>query len=219
MKKRNRLLALLLACLCLLSLVGCGNSGKEDNEKEDEPEKTPEYTAATTDNNIYRSEFAGLTATLGADWQVLTQAEIAQVVGLTAELTTSEDYKKALSSGQSVFDLYAMTATGSSVNITVGDVGVLYGKLLDTDVLAQTTSPQLVAVLESMGLSDVQAEVTKITFAGAQEAAVNLTGTMQGVTMYETQVYKKVGNYVYSITACTYGEDGTADILALFQSL
>lgn len=219
MKKRTRLLALLLACLCLLSLVGCGNSGKVDGEKDDEPAKTPEYTAATTDNNVYRSEFAGLTATLGADWQVLTQAEIADVVGLTAELTTDEDFKNALSSGETVFDLYAITATGASLNITVGDLGVLYGKLLDMDVLAQTASSQLVGLLESMGLSDVQAEVTKITFAGTQEAAVDLTGTTQGVTMYETQVYKKVGNYYYAITACTYGEDGTADILALFQSL
>ena len=57
MKKRTRLLALLLACLCLLSLVGCGNSGKVDGEKDDEPAKTPEYTAATTDNNVYRSEW------------------------------------------------------------------------------------------------------------------------------------------------------------------
>lgn len=219
MKKRTRLLALLLACLCLLSLVGCGNSGKVDGEKDDEPAKTSEYTAATTDNNVYRSEFAGLTATLGADWQVLTQAEIADVVGLTAELTTDEDFKNALSSGETVFDLYAITATGASLNITVGDLGVLYGKLLDMDVLAQTASSQLVGLLESMGLSDVQAEVTKITFAGTQEAAVDLTGTTQGVTMYETQVYKKVGNYYYAITACTYGEDGTADILALFQSL
>lgn len=219
MHKRKRLPALLLACLCLISLVGCGNSGQPEKEKEDEPAKAPEYVAATTENNVYRSEFAALTATLGADWQVLTQAEIAQVMGLTAELTTSEDFKKALSSGQSVFDLYAMTATGSSLNITVGDLGVLYGKLLDMDVLAQTASTQLIAVLESMGLSDVQAEVSKVTFAGAQEAAVVMSGTIQGVTMYETQVYKKVGNYVYSITACTYGTDGTADILALFQAL
>ena len=219
MKKRTRLLALLLACLCLLSLVGCGNSGKVDGEKDDEPVKTPEYTAATTDNNVYRSEFAGLTATLGADWQVLTQEEIAQIAGLTSTLVTDEDLKKALSSGETIYDLYAMTATSATVNITVGDLGLIYGKLLDMKTLAQSVLDQLVSAFTSMGFENMAAEIATIPFAGAQETAVVVSGQLQGVDMYEVLVCKKVGNYVYTITACTYGEDGTADILALFQSL
>ena len=215
MKKKNSLLALLLAALMLLA-VGCGGAG--DKEPEQEAEKK-EYAAATVENGVYTSEFAGLTATLDQNWQVLTQEEIAQIAGLTAAMVTDEDLKNALNSGETVYDLYAMTATGATVNITVGDLGLIYGKLLDMKTLAQSVADQLVPAFTSMGFENTTAEIATVPFAGAQETAVVVSGQLQGVNMYEVLVCKKVGNYVYTITACTYGEDGTADILALFQSL
>ena len=215
MKKKNRLLALLLAALMLLA-VGCGGAGDKEPEPE---EQKKEYAAATVENGVYTSDFAGLTATLDQTWQVLTQEEIAQIAGLTSTLVTDEDLKKALSSGETIYDLYAMTATGATVNITVGDLGLIYGKLLDMKTLAQSVLDQLVSAFTSMGFENMAAEIATIPFAGAQETAVVVSGQLQGVDMYEVLVCKKVGNYVYTITACTYGEDGTADILALFQSL
>lgn len=215
MKKKNHLLALLLAALMLLA-VGCGGAGDKEPEPE---EQKKEYAAATVENGVYTSDFAGLTATLDQTWQVLTQEEIAQIAGLTSTLVTDEDLKKALSSGETIYDLYAMTATGATVNITVGDLGLIYGKLLDMKTLAQSVLDQLVSAFTSMGFENMAAEVATIPFAGAQETAVVVSGQLQGVDMYEVLVCKKVGNYVYTITACTYGEDGTADILALFQSL
>lgn len=215
MKKKNRLLALLLAALMLLA-VGCGGAGDKEPEPE---EQKKEYAAATVENGVYTSDFAGLTATLDQTWQVLTQEEIAQIAGLTSTLVTDEDLKKALSSGETIYDLYAMTATSATVNITVGDLGLIYGKLLDMKTLAQSVLDQLVSAFTSMGFENMAAEIATIPFAGAQETAVVVSGQLQGVDMYEVLVCKKVGNYVYTITACTYGEDGTADILALFQSL
>ena len=215
MKKKTRLLALLLAALMLLA-VGCGGAGDKEPKPE---EQKKEYAAATVENGVYTSDFAGLTATLDQTWQVLTQEEIAQIAGLTSTLVTDEDLKKALSSGETIYDLYAMTATGATVNITVGDLGLIYGNLLDMKTLAQSVLDQLVSAFTSMGFENMAAEIATIPFAGAQETAVVVSGQLQGVDMYEVLVCKKVGNYVYTITACTYGEDGTADILALFQSL
>ena len=217
MKKIKKFSALAMALVLALSLVGCGGKSNEDPEK-DLPVKK-EYVAATIEDRVYSSEFAGMTATLDESWQILTQEEIAQVIGLTSALVTDEDLKEAINNGETVYDLYAMTATGSTLNITVGDLGLVYGAVLDMKILAQSVADQLVPAFTSMGFENVTAEVSTLSFAGSQENAIVVTGQMEGIPMYEVLVCKKVHNYVYTITACTYGEDGTTDILALFQSL
>lgn len=217
MKKIKKFSALALALVLALSLVGCGGKSNEDPEK-DLPIKK-EYAAATIEDRVYSSEFSGMTATLDESWQILTQEEIAQVIGLTSALVTDEDLKEAINNGETVYDLYAITATGSTLNITVGDLGLVYGAVLDMKILAQSVADQLVPAFTSMGFENVTAEVSTLSFAGSQESAIVVTGQMEGIPMYEVLVCKKVHNYVYTITACTYGEDNTADILALFQSL
>ena len=47
----------------------------------------------------------------------------------------------------------------------------------------------------------------------------DIKGKALGVPVYELLACVKVGDYVAVVTACTYGEDTTADILAAFQAL
>lgn len=213
MKKTKNLSALVLTMVLVLSLAGCG--GKDN----DGGSQKKEYTPATVENNVYTSQFTGLTATLDDTWTVLNDDEIAQIVGFSIDMTDDAALKETLSSGETIYDMYAMAEDGSTLNVTVGDLGAIYGKLLDMETLAQSSAEQLVPAFESMGFTDVDAEVTTTTFAGSQQVAIVLQGSYQGITMYEQLVCMKVDDYVLNITACSYGTDRTAEILGFFQSL
>ena len=77
---------------------------------------------------------------------------------------------------------------------------------------------EVIAALESMGLTDVKYELGTMQFAGKEHACVYITGQINGTTLYETQVCVKNGNYVGSITASTVGGDGTGEILGAFEA-
>ena len=212
MKKIKNLSAFALALVLLLTLVGCG--GKDDGGSQKK-----EYAPATVENNVYTSQFAGLTATLDESWTVLNDEEIAQIVGFSIDMTDDAALKESLGSGKTIYDMYAMATDSSTLNITVGDLGAIYGKLLDMKTLAQSSAEQLVPAFESMGFTDVTAEVSTISFAGAEQTTIILQGNYQGVPMYEQLVCMKVDDYVLNITACSYGTDRTAEILSLVQPL
>ena len=213
MKKTKKLLALCLALLVAFSLVGCGD------DTDDSGSQKKEYSPAVVENNVYTSQFAGLTATLDSTWTVLNDEEIAQIVGVSIDMTDDAALKESLSSGNTIYDMYAMAADGATLNITVGNLGAIYGKLLDMKTLAQSSAEQLVPAFESMGFTDVTAEVSTISFAGTEQTVIILQGSHQGITMYEQLVCMKVGDYILSITACSYGTDRTTEILSLFSAL
>lgn len=207
MKKTRKVLALFLVLLMILSLTGCG--GKDD---------TKEYAAGVVDGSTYTSEFAGITCTLGDSWTFLTQDEIAQISGIASDMTSDEKLRESLNSGSTIYEMYAMDSDSTSLNVTVGDLGAIYGKILDMKTLAESTAEEFPSAFASMGFSDVTADVTTMTFAGSEQNVILIQGSYQGVTMYERLVCMKVGNYVYSITAACYGTDRTAEVLALFQA-
>lgn len=49
--------------------------------------------------------------------------------------------------------------------------------------------------------------------------AIAITATVQDTPMYELLVCMKEGNYIYCVTLCSYTEDVTAQMAALFYTL
>ncbi len=213
MRYTKHVLAFLLALLMLLSLTACGSSG-DDSQKEKK-----DYTAGVVVGNTYTSEFAGITCTLGESWTFLSQDEIAQITGVASDLTTDEKLKESLNSGATIYEMYAMDSDSTSLNITVGDLGVIYGSVLEVKDYASSAADQMPSALESIGMTDVTSKLTTVDFAGQQQTAIAVTASFQGIQMYEVLVCLKQGNYIYNVTVCSYGSDRTAEVLALFQAL
>ena len=73
--------------------------------------------------------------------------------------------------------------------------------------------------MSTYGFENVAAAVTTTEFAGADCPAVALTATVQDTPMYELVICLKQGNYIYCVTLCSYTEDVTAQMAALFYAL
>ena len=232
----KKIFALLLALAMLLSLSACGGSAAKEPQQPEatepaaEPASEPAENGAEEDEPIlgvydeaayvYTNEFAGLACQLDESWTVLDQAQIAEVMGLASELVTDEDAKNVLENSGAVHPFYAFTDEGLvTLNMGIENLGLLYGVLLDEKTYAEKGAEQLAPALESMGMSDVSTEITTISFAGGEHTAIRVYGLFQGVDFYETLVCVKVKSYIATITAGSYLEDVTGDVLAMFYSL
>ena len=60
---------------------------------------------------------------------------------------------------------------------------------------------------------------TTLPFAGAEHYGITISAEMQGVPLEETLVCVKVGDYVAVVTAVSYTQDSSVDILAAFRGL
>ncbi|MBR5094536.1 MAG: hypothetical protein IK095_05530, partial [Oscillospiraceae bacterium] len=82
----------------------------------------------------------------------------------------------------------------------------------------QLALPQMKSMLGQMGVQDIQVETGTIVFAGTERDSTLVTGTVNGIQIYERMVHIKIGNYMASVTAFSMQEGRVDEILALFQA-
>jgi hypothetical protein len=116
-----------------------------------------------------------------------------------------------------IYDMYAMAGDGlCTVNVVLENLTIMQTLAITEKEYMEASVGQLPAALQSMGVGDVTAELTEITFAGQPHAAIKVHGTIQGVDLYETLVCVKQGTYIACITSVSYMEDTTESVLAWF---
>lgn len=175
------------------------------------------YSAST---NTYENKFIGIGCQLDADWEVFDEAAIAELNGLMMDAMTDEALAEQMENSGTFMPFYAQAEGGYvTLNITLENLGLLYGSMLEEKDYAELAVQQLPAALESLGLSDITTEVTTAVFAGGQHAAISLSGTMQDVEFHELMICMKVNRYIANITAASYFTDVTGDVLDLFYAL
>lgn len=170
--------------------------------------------------NTYENHFIGVGCRLDEDWEVYDEDQIAALNGLMVDLMTDESLAYQLENSGSLMPFYAQANSGLiTLNITVENLGRLYGSSLDEQGYVELALGQISPALEAIGLTDITTEVGSIVFAGDVHAAVRISSSMQGIPFYETLVCMKIGNYIVNITAASYTENVTGEVLSLFYSL
>ena len=210
MKKLSRFSALLLAVLMPLSLAACGGGGQSTDK---------EFSAGVTDGNTYTNEYFGFAATLDENWTMLTEEQIAQVTGQTAEALNDENLAKMYDDGKVVMEMYGVRSDNSTVNITVENLGTINGAKYDESGYVDESLKQLPDQLSAGGFTDIKTEKTTVTFAGTGHDGITITASVQSTAVHEVLACVKVGNYVAVITAVTFGDSNPSEILDLFKAI
>ena len=68
-------------------------------------------------------------------------------------------------------------------------------------------------------ISDITMEKNSLTFAGSEHLGVKISAVVQGVQIYEQQVYFKKGEHMAIITVASYLTDRAADYCELFYTV
>ena len=226
--------ALILLVVAIAPFIGNGRSAADDRPHTPSPTVQPTQGPSAAPNTspdsilgtystvtyIYENEFIGIGCRLDAEWEVFDADEIAELNGTMIDAMTDETVTGLLETSGYAQPFYAQMEEGLvTANITVENLGLLYGSMLDELGYIQKSVDQIPAALESLGLTDITTEIGSLVFAGKEHVAVFISANLQDVEFYETMVCMKFGNYIANITAGSYFGDVTQDVLALFYSL
>ena len=207
---------------------------KPEEEAEEAPAESTEEAAETTvpaellgkqTDSSYINEFFGLRYDAPATWYILSREEIATIMGLTISTFDDESYAKLLTDNGYVTDLYAMdtvpaiegTQAFNNLNVAIQDIGKLYGIMFNEKQIAEASANSVKEALSAQGMTDIEAEVGEMEFMGKTCVCMTITSKVNGIGMYQKQVYLKNGSALAAITASTLGEDKTDEILAAFK--
>ena len=203
----KKLLAALLALMMIISLSAC--SGKQTDEMEAEAiEITPER--GTVENGFYNNEAFGVSFETPADWYFLTDEEIAQTMGSTAEKLYGENILEDM---DYIYDLYCVDMeTGTTVSVNYENLGTI-GQFTETNQYLETVLAQLLSS-SNPGITATELSVIKVD--GTAVPCLNITLEASGQTIYESIIVKKIGTWIGTVTLATLDE---AEIETLAESI
>ncbi len=242
MKNIRKLLALVLALALVFALSACGSepkgnvtSGGSDKTdvsgtttpKEDKTEATPAPEAEPEDDielgsmvgGTYENDFIGIGCKLDENWTYCTEDELLELNGLVADSVDDEELAEQLRDSKSFYDMMATAEDGLvSVNVVLENLGLIYGHTLDASGYIDVALETLEGSLAELGIEATSCEKVSFDFCGQPTDGIYITGSVQGVEMYQRMACVKAGNYMCCVTACTYVEDLTTDVLDLFYA-
>ena len=240
--------ALLLVMALLCSLAACGGETQPEatepetttapteaptTEETTEPETTeaPTTTEAeptedetlsgldigTVEGNTYTNETLALRCELDANWYIYTEAELASLMGVVADSLSDSIIGDAIDNNQSVTVFFAMdTTTYGNINITISKDSM---SALGEENFVALMVPQMKPLLEQSGFENVTCTEAEFEFAGQTHTGIDITATVQGMTVYERQVYLMADSCMYVVTATAYEENGAQAMLDTFTAL
>jgi hypothetical protein len=239
----KRVLSCTLAALLLLTLLsGCFlNSNRDANDVSPSPSgasETPDATVSESPNgnnsstdttppaqtgiergkwtgNTYESAFTGITFTMPEGWVAATAEEIAQLIGITADVL-SDEQKWMIESAKltTIYDMFVQnTSTNNNVMVLVENLALSAGGT------AVTEEEYLDAVMQQL----TAVPNMKYTFEDPTSTSVG-SKTYLSVKCFEesnefSQYYfvRRQDDYMIGIIASIFDESGIDTILAQFK--
>ena len=217
-KKKTSLILVLF--VLLLSLSACGNNNsKEGSEKTEKEAEEKELSRGVWTENVFTSEFSGITFTMPEGWASGTDEEIAALMQVGIDNLTAagtEVDAEALKAGI-VYDMLARdTVSNGSVTISFEQVEEpsdgaektpeeLYVEQLITQVL--TFQPDVVF-----------GEIGAASIGEHSYTRVDSSVSIDGIGITQTYLVRKIGNFIQTIVISYSSADVNADVIIGFFS-
>ncbi len=187
-------LCLLLSLVMMLLLVSCDlPSFVKELKKEDQ--KKIEPTRGTIEGDVYKNEYLGFEFTKPTSWVYSTDEEIAEVINLSEEMILGDNFKQALISNPTVYDMMVVDSI-TRTNLNIGYENL--SKTLSTNI----TIEQYVESVKSQ-LADVSEMTVSFpeTYETAKLGEVEFTKVVcsvkaQGVSMTQVYYLRKTDGYM-----------------------
>ncbi len=179
-----------------------------------------EFAVGSIDGNTYISEFLGIKCELDSNWIMDSSADLAAYNGLTSAEYTTEDALALFASGVAPYDMSAVTYDGYNVvEVIIEDLGILYGATLSAEDYVDMTISIAEESLIASGLENVVCRKDFVDFCGQKHVAIVAEASLDGISVYQTMICFKVGNYMACVTLLSIDGDYTDIIADYFSAL
>ncbi|MCR4652303.1 MAG: hypothetical protein K5744_01240 [Eubacterium sp.] len=181
-----------------------------------------EFNVGASAGAEYTNETFNLKFALPDGWSFFDEAQMEQLNATIGDKMNSKEVADAIKSGKAYIDMYASTADQlKTVNINLADAHVDIEAAGGADIMMSDTVLNTTKnALEAQGITGLEVTKGTTTFLGkADTPAIIVKGEFNGVEVHETLVYAISGHYLATITAASFGEDVTQDILNGFTTL
>ena len=232
--KRFFAAAAALALVCILTACGTASPAPESGTTAPVEENkaagtvtipAPEETGDTPDDTVgalaggtYTNKTARITCKLDDSWLFYTESQLLELNGVLTE-ASGGDVASMAESGKAVYDMYAVSTDGlMTMNVTYQNLGLLSGASMTAQEYVEQAAMTLPGDLAACGFTDVEVQTDAQDIAAERDCPTLLvTAQLEDLPMYERMVCIQSGDYIYCVTLCSFTEDVTADMAALFH--
>lgn len=234
---KKKLLAGILTGMMLLQMTTGGVFAEETGaeaeaasestqiDEEDIESEDAKFGTGKIDGKIYVQEFFGFSIELDDGWEF---ADEESMKSLSNEVSNagSESIKEAVDNGTSYLDMYAEnSATFQNLNTTITKISMQEALrfTVDPDSVISLMLEPLKEEIAKVGLTDAEVKQDEIEFMGETVSCIRILSYPEAyggdVGVFQTQVYFQEGTYLCTLTATSYLEDSTEDVLAMCSSI
>ncbi|MBE6810999.1 MAG: hypothetical protein E7521_08095 [Ruminococcaceae bacterium] len=166
------------------------------------------FKFGTFNGNTYESLFWNIGCTLGEDWSMLTEAEILEYNGISSS-ATEQEINEHISNSFLIIDMIAAKEDGKSVAmaLTMSDLGSGSFAQLDLNEYMNTVVETSKESLVQSGFSNMVVERKDLTIDGKLFHSAAMSGTLDGVNVYQTIICIKNDYYLTMIELTTTTEE------------
>ena len=201
----KKFLVLVIVICMAFTAVACGSKVP-----------TADEVKGSNNGSVYKNDYVGLKFTVKDAWSFMTDEEIAEVFGATAQLL--EDAGNEVQDNVSFYDMMAMDEnTGNNVNVMIQVVGNAGN--VDFDEILDASEAEILQMGASIGATYTFSDHTTVKLSGIEFHALSATGEMPdfGISYKQGCYIAVVDGAFVNITITSYDGTPISDIEAMFN--
>ena len=222
-----------------LNIAGCSDNGGNEIVAPSESAVTESslsgdeidalFNIGKAEDNIYSNDFFNIRFESNDNWRLLNDEQLATISSSIKDVLTNEEAKNALKNGKTSIIMYAVSKDAKqNASITVEKHNVNNTHEMDMDAFLDKSVISLTNSLPGQGFTELEVEKVDLTFCGEPAKGIKMKGKynvkstdgsdkMEVRDIYETMVYLFRGSYSGCVTASSFDEDKTADVIGMFS--
>ena len=198
----------------------------ETNAPDTQPETMEQIVNdlfGSMDDGVYTNDALGVGCRISSDWTYYTEDEIAELNQTVVEMLSDPDVAMVDPDDLDTINCTVMFAGSSdglaNANITMTRLSVIEAYTLTEDVMADAALEQVLEAYGSMGFTNCTGSTEVRSILGGEHPVVIIEAYLNDIVLHQTEVVIKNGRYFGFITATSYIDDITDDILSWFYTI
>lgn len=206
----KRAFTLILALAMVVTLAAITPAARAEDD----------FGTGIVQDNVYWNETMEIGCALDENWYFYTQEEILQANGMTADMLEGQ-IAEIIKEGGTLTDMFAENQeTGANVNVVFERLSLANSLMLNETTYLDASESMLKDAFDQMGIEDVIMTQQDVEFMGQEHRSLSISGSISGISIFETLVVLKSGRNITVVTVFSLDEAEAENVLlSFFNSL